>query len=198
MELIVDENFGAVWVGRNGYNPDAIGSGRRGGVCRLGRVIGFGECCLARCCSGTLPRSGDIRIETAKDLEKVGGAERKTDAIGIFLDELQRVDADDFPARVEERAATVASIDGSSGLNPCSLSGVREFSNDADQAFRDAEKHGVAGIADSERGINLRGWAFYLSQRDIEAVQTSSATVCSQNHGKREQAGVDTWQTANL
>src|SRR5882724_1754613 len=181
VKFIVDENFGAVRIGGNGNCANAIESGRRGGVRSLGRVTGFGQ---SRWSRSRMGGGSDIWIETAKDLEKVGGAESKTDAIGIFLDELQRVDADDFPARVEERAAAVAGIDGGIGLNPSTLTGVREFSNGADDSLGDTEQHGIAGIANGEHGlaltnaariregevrkINLRGGAFHFSQRDIE------------------------------
>ena len=94
----------------------------------MGRVAGFGQSRLSRSRSSRTGGGSDIRIETAKDLEKVGGAESKTDAIGIFLDELQRVDADHFPARVEERAAAVAGIDGSVGVNPGAGTGVGKSS----------------------------------------------------------------------
>src|SRR5882672_4444822 len=183
VEFIVDENFGAVRIGRNGYRADAIGNGRRGGACGLGRVTGFGQSRLSRGRSSRMGGS-DIRIEAAKDIKQVGGAESKTDPIGIFLDELQRVDADDFPARVEERAAAVAGIDGSIGLNPGAPAGIRKLSNGADDPLGDAEQHGITGIANGEHAlalthaarvgegevweINLRGRAFHFSQGDIE------------------------------
>src|SRR6267378_2993102 len=100
--------------------------------------------------------------------------------LAFFLTSFSCVDTDDFPACVEERAAAVAGIDGSIGLNPRALASIREFSNRADDPLGDAEQHGIAGIADSEhtltltnaarvsegevREINLRGRAFHFSQ----------------------------------
>src|SRR5882724_1338974 len=155
VEFIVDENLGPVRIGGNGNCTNAIGSGRRGGVCWLRESTGFGTCGLARDRRSDVGRRSHIGIETAKDLEKVGGTESETDAVGIFSDELQRVDANDFPARVEKRAATVAGIDGSIGLNPCALAGVRKFSNGADDPLGDAEQHGIAGVANGEHAFAL-------------------------------------------
>src|SRR5882724_4421079 len=184
VKFIVDENFGAVRIGGNGNCANAIGSGRRGGVCWLRESTGFGRCGLARDRRSDVGRRSHIGIKAAKNIKKIGGAESETDAVGIFSDEFQRVDADNLPASIEKWAATVAGIDGGIGLNPGSLAGVRKFSNGADDTLRDAEQHGIARIADGEhafalanaggvgesevREINLRGWALHFGQGDIE------------------------------
>ena len=90
-----------------------------------------------------------------ENFEKIRGAEGEADARDIFLDEFLRVDADDFAAGVEERAAAVAGIDGSVGLNPGAGTGVGKSSDGADDAFRDAEEHGIAWIADGQNVFAL-------------------------------------------
>ena len=119
-----------------------------------------------------------------KDFEKIRGAEGEADASDIFLDEFLRVDADDFAAGVEERAAAVAGIDGSVGLYPGSGTGVGKSSDGADDAFRDAEEHSVAWIADGQnvfalanaegvgkgemRKVTFAGGAFDFGEGDVE------------------------------
>src|SRR5437016_11755716 len=90
-----------------------------------------------------------------ENVEKIRSAEGEANASNILLDEFLRVDADDFAAGVEERAAAVAGIDGSVGLNPGAGTGVGKSSDGADDAFRDAEEHGVAPIADGQNVIAL-------------------------------------------
>jgi len=63
-----------------------------------------------------------------ENFEKIGGAEGEADASDVLLDEFLRVDADDFAAGVEERAAAVAGIDGSVGVNPGAGTGVGKSS----------------------------------------------------------------------
>jgi hypothetical protein len=62
-------------------------------------------------------------------IEQIAGAESERDAGGVFLDELQSVEADDFAAHVNKRAAAVAGIDGSIGLNPGSRACFAKFSD---------------------------------------------------------------------
>src|SRR6266566_3642969 len=95
-------------------------------------------------------------IEAMENVEKIrSAAGDEADASDILLDEFLRVDADDFAAGVEERAAAVAGIDGSVGLNPGAGTGVGKSSDGADDAFRDAEEHGVARIADGQNVFAL-------------------------------------------
>jgi len=79
-----------------------------------------------------------VGIEAMENVEKIRSAEGEANASDILLDEFLRVDADDFAAGVEERAATVAGTDGSVGLNPGAGTGVGKSSDGADDAFRDA------------------------------------------------------------
>jgi hypothetical protein len=88
------------------------------------------------------------------------------------------------PAGVEERATAVAGIDGSFGLSPGVGTGVAKSSDGADDAFRDAEEHGVARIADGQnvfaladaggvgkgemRKVTLAGGAFDFGEGDVE------------------------------
>ena len=119
-----------------------------------------------------------------ENFKKIGSAEREADAGDIFLDEFLRVDADDFAAGVEERATAAAGIDGSVGLNPGAGTGVGKCSDGANDAFRDAEKHGVTRIAnsqdvfalmdagsigESEMGkLTLSRRAFHFGEGDVE------------------------------
>jgi len=75
--------------------------------------------------------------------------------VTFFLMSFLRVDADDFAAGIEERAAAVARVDGRVGLNPGSGTGVGKFSDGTNDALRDAEEHGVAGIADGQDAFPL-------------------------------------------
>jgi len=96
--------------------------------------------------SGLLTRGGGeffgerhgVGIEAMENVEKIRSAEGEANASDILLDEFLRVDADDFAAGVEERAADVAGTDGSVGLNPGAGTGVGKSSDGADDAFRDA------------------------------------------------------------
>ena len=65
-----------------------------------------------------------VGIEAMENVEKIRSAEGEANASDILLDEFLRVDADDFAAGVEERAAAVAGTDGSVGLNPGAGTGV--------------------------------------------------------------------------
>ncbi len=95
-------------------------------------------------------------IEAMENVEKIrSAAGDEADASDILLDEFLRVDADDFAAGVEERAAAVAGIDGSVGLNPGAGTSVGKSSDGADHAFRDAEEHGVARIAEGRNVFAL-------------------------------------------
>lgn len=98
----------------------------------------------------------------------------------IFLDELLRVDADHLAAVVKQRPAAVSRIDRRVRLNPRAGTRVGKYSDRADDTFRHAEKHGVAGITDRQHifalfyscGVRKREMRKVLSlnldERDIE------------------------------
>jgi len=125
-----------------------------------------------------------VGIEATENFEELGGAEGEADASDVFLDEFLGVDADDFAAGVEERTAAVAGIDGSVGLNLGAGTGIRKSSDGADDAFRYAEEHGVARIADGQnvfaladpggvgksemRKVIFAGGAFDFGEGDVE------------------------------
>jgi len=67
-----------------------------------------------------------------KDSEQVGGAKGKADSGDIFLDEFLGVEADDFATGIEQRAAGIAGVDGSVGLDPRAGSGRGELADCAD------------------------------------------------------------------
>jgi len=69
----------------------------------------------------------NIGIEATQDFEDIGRTEREADTGNVFLDEFLRVDADDFAAGVEERAAAVTGVDRRVGLNPGAGPGVGKF-----------------------------------------------------------------------
>ena len=70
-----------------------------------------------------------------KHLEEVRGAEREADAGDIFLNQFLGIDADDFAACIQQRAAAVAGIDGRVGLDPGAGSGGIEGAHGADDAL---------------------------------------------------------------
>ena len=113
-------------------------------------------------------------------VQEIGGGESETDIGYVLLDQFLRVDADDVPARVYQRTTTVARIDRRVRLDPRAGASAFEFANGADDAFGDAEKHRVAGIADGEDTFALLNErrvgqsemreiiAGYLQQRYVE------------------------------
>ena len=98
---------------------------------------------------------GWLRIKTAKNIEQIAGAEREANAGDIFLDEFLRVEANDFAAGIYQWATGISWIDGGVGLNPGARASGGKFAYGADDAFGDAEEHGVAGTADGENGFAL-------------------------------------------
>src|SRR5207249_11709004 len=101
-------DLSAVGVGRNGNGADGIKRGGQRGIgARIrGGIYIFSGARMACLGSGSLlhQRHG-VGIKTVEDFEEVRGAEGEADASDIFLDERLRVEADDFAARVEQRAA---------------------------------------------------------------------------------------------
>jgi len=79
----------------------------------------------------------------------------KADSVGIFLHEFERIDAHDLAVHVQKRAAPIARIDGRVGLDPRTRASRRKFPNRADDSFRDAEKHRIAGFAYGDDSFSL-------------------------------------------
>src|SRR6266851_4299023 len=158
VKFFVHEDFRAVGVGRNGNSADGIKwRGQRSIGARIPGGIYTFSGARAACLGSESPlhKRRGMGIKTAENFEKVGGAEGKADAGHIFLDELLRVDADDFAVRVEQRTAAISRIDGRIGLNPSARAGARELSDGADDALSDTEKHGIASVADRENTLPL-------------------------------------------
>jgi len=162
MKFTVDEDFGGVWFGGDGELAITIGwgglSGRKNGRSRglgklggCGAIRGFGRSFRG----GTDDSAGNVRIKAMEDGQEIGAAESEADAGDIFLCDFQSVEADYLAAGIQERAARVAGVDGSVGLNPSAGAEGREFSDGTDDSLRGAEEHGVAGIADGEDGFTL-------------------------------------------
>src|SRR5438046_9833046 len=93
-------------------------------------------------------RQRHVGIKAVENLEKIRGAERETDARYTFLDEFLRVDADHLAARVEQRTAAVAGIDGCVRLIPGARHGIGKFSDGGDDPLRYAAQHGLLRLAD--------------------------------------------------
>src|SRR5258708_18498496 len=87
--------------------------------------------------------------------QEIGGTEGEADASDVFLRDLQCIEAEYLTARIEQRAAGVAGVDGGVGLDPGAGAKRGKFSDGADDTFCGAKQHGVTGIADSEDGFAL-------------------------------------------
>src|SRR5229473_474712 len=110
IKFVVDENFGAVRLRGNRDCADALGRSGGRGVRRLGRGGAFTGRRLDRGWNSSLARGSDVWVEAVKNFEQIGGAESEADAGDVFLDQILRVDADDFAAGIEKRDATVTGI----------------------------------------------------------------------------------------
>ncbi len=123
-----------------------------------------GGCYRSRC---------EVGIEAAQESEKIAGTECEADAGDILADEFQGVQTDHFAAYVEQRSAGIAGVDGCFCLNSRAGSSGGEFANGTDDSFRNAEQHGITGIADDEEDrlalANQRG----ISEREIRKHEIS-------------------------
>jgi len=107
---------------------------------------------------------------TPKNFKQVGGAESEADAGDIFLDQFLGVDADDFAPGIQQRAAAVAGVDGSVGLNPGAGSGGFEAADSTDDSLGNAEEHGIAGISDGHYAFTLAHRGGFSENQTREAV----------------------------
>src|SRR5260370_31659424 len=183
-EFVVNKNFRAVGLRRYRDGANGIRNERRGSLQCLRRFAIVCQDLWSCSLSSAVARQCHVGIEAAQNIKKIRGAKGKSNAGDILLDEFLRVDANHFASRVQQRTATISRIDGRVRLDPRSRTGVRKFSDSADDALRDAEEHGTARIPDGEHTfalmntrrvresqmgkIKLAGGAFNLCERDVQ------------------------------
>src|SRR5882724_450257 len=154
-EFFINKDFRAVGLGRNRDGANSIRDERGGSLQCFRRFTIVGQ--YRWCCglSSAVVRQCQVGIEAVKNLKKIRRTEGKADARDVLLDEFLRVDPNHFALRVQQRTTTIARIDGRVRLDPRSRTGIGKFSDGADNAFRNAKEHGIAGIADGEHAFPL-------------------------------------------
>lgn len=75
------------------------------------------------------------RIKAVEYFEQIACAERECNTRGVFLDEFESVETNDFAAHIYKRATTVARVDGRVGLDPRVGTGFAKFAHSADDSF---------------------------------------------------------------